>query len=118
MATLEIGIETVDNTKPGIASANKALRGIGNTARVAAKAVAIGAAAGAAALATVTAAAFNVSNETQKAAKNIETQLGTTTEEAKRLADVARNVYGNNFAGSVGEASDCLLYTSPSPRDS
>ena len=73
------------------------------------KTVAIGVgAAGVTAAAAVGAAAFDISKQVEEATASIEAQLGVTEEEAGRLADVARDVFGNNFAGSVGEAADAV----------
>ena len=61
-----------------------------------------------AAIVGIGAAALNVSNDTRNAAADIEAFLGVTTAEAERLADVAKRVYGNNFADSVGDAADAV----------
>ena len=50
-------------------------------------------------------AAFNVSSDTATAAADIAASLGIPIEEAERFAEVARRVYGNNFADSVGDAA-------------
>lgn len=63
-----------------------------------------GAVAAAGAVAAIGGAALNVSRETEQATANIAASLGTTVEEAERFGAVAREVYGQNFAGSVTEA--------------
>lgn len=69
----------------------------------------VGAAAAAgAAIVGIGTAAFNVSQETEQAANDIAASLGLPIEEAERFADVARKVYGNNFADSVGDAADAV----------
>lgn len=49
-------------------------------------------------------AAFNVSQDTATATADIAASLGLPIEEAQKFADVARQVYGNNFADSVQDA--------------
>ena len=53
-------------------------------------------------------AAFDVSTQTQEAAGNIAASLGLPIAEAEKFADVARRVYGNNFADSVTDAGDAV----------
>ena len=60
-------------------------------------------------LATIGSAAFGVANEVQGATVNIQSQLGATGEEAERLGNIAADVWGNNFAGSIGEAGNALV---------
>lgn len=67
-----------------------------------------GAIAAAGAIVGIGAAAFDVSRETERAAANIAAGLGIARDEAEEFAEVARRVYGNNFAGSVEEAGDAV----------
>lgn len=53
-------------------------------------------------------AAFGVANDVQTATGEIQAALGATTEESERLADIAKNVWGNNFAGSISEAAGAI----------
>jgi len=53
-------------------------------------------------------AAFSVSNDVATATANIKAELGTTAEEAERLGDIATDVWGNNFAGSITEAAGAV----------
>jgi len=53
-------------------------------------------------------AAFGVSNDVATATANIQAELGTTAEEAERLGDIATDVWGNNFAGSITEAAGAV----------
>ncbi len=53
-------------------------------------------------------AAFGVSNDVATATSNIQAELGTTAEEAQRLGDIATDVWGNNFAGSITEAAGAV----------
>ena len=76
-----------------------------------------GAVAAAAAVVAIGAAAFSVSQDTEKAARKIEAQLGTTREEAERLAEAARGAFGNNFAESVGEAGQAVALLSQQMED-
>jgi TP901 family phage tail tape measure protein len=63
-----------------------------------------GAVAAAGAVVGIGVAAFDVSRETERAAASMAASLGIPREEAERFAEVAKRVYGNNFAGSVEEA--------------
>ena len=67
-----------------------------------------GAVAAAGAVAAIGTAAFNVSRETEQATANIAAQLGKTIAEAERFGEVAKRVYGENFAGSVTEAGETV----------
>lgn len=60
------------------------------------------------AIAGVGLAAFGMSNDIHNAALDIQSELGVTADEATRLADVAAQVWGNNFAGSIEEAADAV----------
>ena len=50
------------------------------------------------------AAAFDVSRQTEQASASIAASLGIPTAEAERFGEVARRVYGNNFAEDVNAA--------------
>lgn len=52
--------------------------------------------------------AFDVSQDTQKAANDMAASLGLPIEEAEKFADVAKKVYGNNFADSIGDAATAV----------
>lgn len=67
-----------------------------------------GALAAAGAVVQIGTAAFDVSRETEKASASIAASLRVPADEAKRFAEVARQVYGNNFAGSVEEAGTAV----------
>lgn len=67
--------------------------------------------AGAAATTAVVAigkAAFDVSSETRQAARDMAASLNLPIEEAEKFAEVAKRVYGNNLAESVGDAADAV----------
>ena len=70
--------------------------------------VATAATAAAAAILSIGVAAFDVSADTQAAARQIEANLGTSRVEAERLAEAARGVFGDNFAESVQEAGEAV----------
>lgn len=53
-------------------------------------------------------AAFGVSNDVATATSNIQAELGTTAEEAEHLGQIATDVWGNNFAGSITEAAGAV----------
>lgn len=74
------------------------------------KGAALGLGAGAVvALAGIGAAAFNMSTQVDGAADTIQTQLGATRDEAERLADVATNVFANNFGDSMEDAAAGII---------
>lgn len=74
-----------------------------------AQAVAVAAAAAiAVAVIGIGVAAFGVSNDVATATANIQAELGTTAEESERLAAIAADVWGNNFAGSITEAAGAV----------
>ena len=80
--------------------------------------VVAGAAAGAAAgIVAIGTAALSISADTEAAARKIEAQLGTTREEAERLAEAARGVFGSNFADSVQEAGQAVALLSQHMED-
>lgn len=87
----------------------------GNVANVATNAlgnVVLGAATAAAtAVVSIGTAAFDVSKQTEGAAASIAASLNIPREEAEAFADVAKRVYGNNFAGSVTEAGEAVMET-------
>lgn len=59
----------------------------------------------AAAVGAIGAAAFDVSSQVNAAAGDMAASLGIPTEEAREFANVAKEVYGNNFADSVTDAA-------------
>lgn len=63
------------------------------------------AAGGVVALAGVSAAALAMSGDVDTAADTIQTQLGLARDEAENLADVATNVFANNFGDSMEDAA-------------
>lgn len=82
---------------------------LGSIAKTALTGVVVGAAtAAAAAVISVGAAAMDVSVQTQQASADIAASLGVPTEEARKFAEVAKQVYGNNFADSVTDAGDAV----------
>lgn len=69
----------------------------------------VGAAAAAgAAIIGIGVAAFDVSQDTATAAADMAASLGILPAEAEKFANVAKQVYGNNFADSVGDAADAV----------
>ncbi|MEZ4684202.1 MAG: phage tail tape measure protein, partial [Caldilineaceae bacterium] len=82
---------------------------LGKTTKMLVGGVVIGAATAAAtAITAIGVSAFNVSRETEKAAAAMAAALNIPREEAEQFADVARNIYGNNFADSVTDAGDAV----------
>lgn len=61
------------------------------------------------ALVGVGAAAFNMATQVDGAADTIQTQLGATRDEAEALADVATNVFANNFGDSMEDAAAGII---------
>lgn len=94
--------QTLNKAKSTVGGAVSGLGSIAKTALTGA--VLGGATLAAGAIIGIGTAAFDVSNQTRQAAADMAASLGVPTEEAERFADVARDVYGNAFAGSVTEA--------------
>ena len=69
-----------------------------------------GAAAAAAGIASIGKAAFDVRKETQLVANDIAASLGIPISEAERFAEVAKRVYGNNFADSIQDAGQAVEF--------
>lgn len=106
----------VDKTglKEGFESAkqdtNSWAAGTGNMVKGALTGVVVGAGALAvAAVAAIGTAAWDVSTQTEQATANIAAALNLPTDKAREFAEVARQVYGNNFADSVTEAGDAVV---------
>lgn len=55
------------------------------------------------------AAAFGVSSDMRDATNEIRAQLGATEADAKQLGEVAKNVWKNNFGGSIEEATQAVI---------
>lgn len=83
-----------DNAKKGFSG----LQGIISTGLVGAASVGVGAVLG------IGAAAFTVSQDVSDTAAAIQSDLGTTADEANRFADIAANAWGNNFFESMQDA--------------
>lgn len=85
---------------------NKSWAGrIGGVASTALKGVLLsGAAAAVIGIGAIGSAAFDVSRQTEQASASIAASLGIPTAEAERFGEVARRVYGNNFAEDVNAA--------------
>lgn len=67
-----------------------------------------GAVLAAGAIAGIGAAALSVSKETSDLTNRLVGELGITEEKARQLGQVARDVFANNFAGSIAEAGDAV----------
>lgn len=52
--------------------------------------------------------AFDASNETRTAAKDIQGQFGLTAEEAERTSKLAREAWGNNWGDSIGDVAEVM----------
>lgn len=61
------------------------------------------------ALVAVGAMAFSIASDIQDASRDIQSQLGATAEEAAELGEIAADVWANNFAESVDEATQALV---------
>jgi plasmid maintenance system antidote protein VapI len=118
MANLNIAIKIAADDKASgpIGNITKSLRGLkeGGLAgmqtagALAMTGIVVGAGLAVAGIGLIGAAAFGVSNDVATATANIKAQLGTTSEEAERLGDIATSVWGNNFAGSITEAAGAV----------
>lgn len=53
-------------------------------------------------------AALDISSEVATATANLGAQLGLQADEAAKYAEIAKQVYGNNFAESVTDAADAI----------
>lgn len=71
-------------------------------------AVVIGGTAAVGAVAGIGVAAFKTADNVAQASRDIQAELGLTEEEAERLGDVALEVWGDNFTGSVEEAAEVV----------
>lgn len=111
--TVEVGI--TGNATGGlnaIESINKGFGGMTNAASSAMSSIgslistglAAAGVAVAGAVVAVGSAAVNLAMDVDAAARTMQVQLGVTAEEAQKLGDVALDVFGNNFAGSMEEA--------------
>lgn len=99
----------VSKLTSGFASAeSKTDSFVGRATKLLGGALAGGALAAGAAIVGIGTAAFNVAQDTDTAAKDMAASLGIPIEEAEKFAAVAQRVYGNNFADSVGDASEAV----------
>ena len=115
MANLNIAIQIAakDNASGPIGKITNSLsglkdRGLGGlqaAGSLAMTGIVAGAGLAVGAIGVIGTAAFGVSNDVQTATGEIQAALGTTAEESARLADIAKDVWGNNFAGSISEAA-------------
>lgn len=71
-------------------------------------AVVVGATAAVGAVAGIGVAAFSTASDVAQASRDIQAELGLTEKEAERLGDVALEVWGDNFTGSVEEAAEVV----------
>lgn len=82
---------------------------VGSAVKTAATgAMVAGAVAATAAIVGIGKAALDVSSDTRAAANDMAASLGIPTEEAQRFAEVAKDVFANNFASDVREAGDAV----------
>jgi phage-related minor tail protein len=81
---------------------------VGNAGKLLGGALVGGAALAGAAIIGIGTAAFDVSTQTDAAANQMSASLRIPKEEAEAFADVARRVYGNNFADSVTDAASAV----------
>lgn len=112
VATLETKV-SLDGLESGLDNAKGQtdgwFRDLAGNSTAALGGVVVGAATAAvAAVGAIGVAAFGVSNDVATATANIQAELGTTAEEAQRLGDIATDVWGNNFAGSITEAAGAV----------
>lgn len=112
VATLETKV-SLDGLESGLDNAKGQtdgwFRDLAGNSTAALGGVVVGAATAAvAAVGAIGVAAFGVSNDVATATANIQAELGTTAEEAQHLGDIATDVWGNNFAGSITEAAGAV----------
>lgn len=90
-------------------SVGSALGSMGSIAKTALTGAVVGGGlAAAGAIASIGKAAFDVSSDTRAAANDMAASLGIPIDEANRFADVAKNVFKNNFAADVREAGEAV----------
>lgn len=87
---------------------DRGLSGLQTAGNIAMTGLVAGAGLAVGAIGVIGTVAFGVSNDVQTATGEIQSALNTTTEEAANLAGVARDVWGNNFAGSISEAASAV----------
>ena len=87
---------------------DRGLSGLQTAGKVALTGLATGAGLVVMAVGLIGGAAFGVANDVQTATGEIQSALNTTTEEAVSLAGIARDVWGNNFSGSISEAAGAV----------
>jgi phage-related minor tail protein len=93
--TLQLIIQLKDEASAGLAGLQGALLSVGAATTGAAVA----------GLAGISVAAFTTANDFAEAQRQMQAQLGITADEAAALADVSRQVFGNNFGADVADAS-------------
>lgn len=98
-----------DDLEKGLSNAQKTTKSASeNMAKFLGGAVAGAAVAAAGAILAIGKGAFDVSVDTQTAAGSMAASLGLPIEEAEKFAEVAKRVYGNNFADSIGDAATAV----------
>lgn len=98
-SALQTGLtESTSTAQKGITNLRNVVLGVGTGAAVA--------------VAAVGKAAFDVSAQTAEAAKMLQAQLDVTEERGLELAEISKDVWANNFAGSVTEAAEAVKLVS------
>jgi len=109
--------DDVGKSTAGASGAMTAMGGAAATVASGGMALLVGAIAAVAATATaaiasiglLAKASFNLASDVEASQKNIQSQLGVTEEEAEKLGNIAKEVWADNFAGSIGEASEAVI---------
>lgn len=105
MNEVEIRIGSRDETRQGVQQAESTVRsGMKRVGKAAAVGLGAAGAAAGGVFATGLAANMNIEVANDKLAA----QLGLTTEEAKKAGEVAGEVYGNNWGGSIEEVNEAI----------
>lgn len=104
-------VASVDKFKDGLSEADSVAKGWagnlgGAVGGLLTGGLIAGAAAATGAVVAVGAAAFDVSRQVDNAAADMAASLGVPADEAERFAEVAKRVYGNNFADDVMDAAN------------
>lgn len=114
-ATLGLDSSAFDK---GIGKAKGSMSGLGSSIVKGLGGVAVGALAGAAAgIAAIGSAAVGTAMQVNDASRQMQAQLGLTADEANALGDVALNVFGNNFGGSIQDAASALVEVKTQLKD-
>ncbi|MCB0190651.1 MAG: phage tail tape measure protein [Anaerolineae bacterium] len=109
-AGLQQGLGQAQTMVSGMGGKLGLLGSVGGAVATGGLALAAGAVAGIGAAAVGTSVSvLNMSSELDQAQRDMQAQLGLTSEEAAAMGEVVKGVYGNNFTDSIGEATAAVI---------